>query len=198
MIPEGYRIRELSLDDAPALAAAYERNREHLGPWEPDRTASWFTADGQSAAIAGQLTAAAQGLVVPWVLVREGQVVGRVNLNNLVMGVLRSASIGYWVDAAHLGPRAGLRCGRVRVRAGAGPRAAPGGGRHAGAQHRLAAGARGVRLRVLRHRARSYLFIAGAWQDHRLYQRILHDRPAVAHCGTIPSKLARIRRCGCP
>jgi ribosomal-protein-alanine N-acetyltransferase len=22
-----------------------------------------------------------------------------------------------------------------------------------------------------------YLFIAGAWQDHRLYQRILHDKP---------------------
>jgi ribosomal-protein-alanine N-acetyltransferase len=25
--------------------------------------------------------------------------------------------------------------------------------------------------------ARKFLFIAGAWQDHRLYQRILHDDP---------------------
>jgi ribosomal-protein-alanine N-acetyltransferase len=25
--------------------------------------------------------------------------------------------------------------------------------------------------------ARNYLFIAGAWQDHHLYQRILHDNP---------------------
>ena len=26
--------------------------------------------------------------------------------------------------------------------------------------------------------AKDYLFIAGRWQDHHLYQRILHDRPA--------------------
>lgn len=27
--------------------------------------------------------------------------------------------------------------------------------------------------------ARGYLHLAGAWQDHLLYQRIFHDRPPV-------------------
>lgn len=176
MIPEGYRIRELSLDDAPALAAAYERNREHLGPWEPQRTASWFTTDGQSAAIAGQLTAAAQGLVVPWVLVREGQVVGRVNLNNLVMGVLRSASIGYWVDGEHLGR--GLASGAVEFAC----EQARGRGLHrveAGTLVHNTASQRVLEVCGFEYygTARKFLFIAGAWQDHRLYQRILHDDP---------------------
>ena len=38
-----------------------------------------------------------------WVVMHGDQVVARVNLNNIVMGVLRSGSLGYWVDADHQG-----------------------------------------------------------------------------------------------
>ena len=64
---------------------------------------TFFTVDGQSASIAGQLAAIEQGTVAGWVLTHGDEIVGRVNLNNLVMGVLRSASIGYWTDLRHLG-----------------------------------------------------------------------------------------------
>ena len=176
MIPEGYRIRELSLDDAPALAAAYERNREHLEPWEPTRPDSFFTVDGQSASIAGQLAATEQGTVAGWVLTHGDQIVGRVNLNNLVMGVLRSASIGYWTDAEHLGR--GLARGAVEFACAQ----AQGRG-----LHRVEAGTllhNEASQRVLEGcgfeyygTAPKFLFINGAWRDHRLYQRILHDNP---------------------
>jgi ribosomal-protein-alanine N-acetyltransferase len=33
VLPAGYEIRALSKADAPALAAAYRRNRDHLEPW---------------------------------------------------------------------------------------------------------------------------------------------------------------------
>ncbi len=97
-------------------------------------------------------------------------------LQNIVHGPFRSASVGYWVDAAHTGrgvaARAvehacaeALRVGLHRVEAGT-------------MLHNAASQA------VLRRcgfthvgTAERYLFIAGAWQDHHLFQRVLHDGP---------------------
>ena len=47
MLPPGYSFRPLSVEDAPALAAAYDRNREHLGRWDPARPPIFYTAEGQ-------------------------------------------------------------------------------------------------------------------------------------------------------
>jgi ribosomal-protein-alanine N-acetyltransferase len=176
VIPEGYDIHELTAADAPGLAAAYRRNREHLEPWEPAREEDFFTDEGQAAAVDTQLVAVGNGLVVAWVLTHGDLVVGRVNLNNLIMGVLRSASVGYWVDADHQGR--GLASGAVEfVCAQAQGRGL----------HRVEAGTlldNDASQRVLERcgfeyygTAPRFLFIRGAWQDHRLYQRILHDRP---------------------
>lgn len=176
MIPEGYQIRELAAADAPALAAAYSRNREHLEPWDPRREASFYTDDGQTVAVAGQLAGVRSGLLAAYVLTRDDLVVGRVNLNNIVMGVLRSASVGYWVDAEHLGR--GLASGAVEFAC------AQARGR---GLHRVEAGTlvhNVASQRVLERcgfeaygMAPKFLFIGGAWQDHRLFQRILHDDP---------------------
>lgn len=176
MLPEGYRIHRLFAADGPALTEAYRRNRAHLEPWEPRREESFFTVEGQTVAILAQLETAAQGLVVPWLLTQGQDVVGRVNLNNVVMGVLRSASIGYWVDEQHTGR--GLASGAVGF---ACEQAARRG------LHRLEAGTlvhNVASQRVLERSgfeyyglAPKFLFIAGDWRDHRLYQRILHDRP---------------------
>ena len=176
MIPEDYAIRELAPGDAAALADAYRRNRQHLKPWDPRRDEYFYTDEGQAAAIAGQLDAVRDGLVAAWVLVCGDRIVGRVNLNNIVMGVLRSASIGYWVDAGHLGK--GLATGAVEYAC----TRAQGRG-----LHRVEAGTlvhNTASQRVLERSgfelygmAPRFLFIDGAWQDHRLYQRILHDDP---------------------
>jgi ribosomal-protein-alanine N-acetyltransferase len=176
VLPRGYRIRELDVADAPALAGAYRRNREHLAPWEPVRDESFFTERGQATASAGQLASARQGLVVPWVVTHGERIVARVNLNNIVRGVLRSGALGYWVDVEHT--RRGLAVGMVEF----------------ACEEALARGLHRVEAGTMLHNvasqrvlercgfevygtAPSYLFIAGAWQDHRLFQRILHDRP---------------------
>lgn len=176
MTPEGYQIRELAAEDAPGLADAYARNREHLAPWDPRRDESFYTAEGQTAALAGQLTSVRNGQLAAWVMTHEDRIVGRVNLNNIVMGVLRSASVGYWVDAEHVGR--GLASGAVEFAC------AQARGRRL---HRVEAGTLVHNIasqRVLERcafefygTAPKFLFIDGAWQDHRLYQRILHDDP---------------------
>lgn len=175
-LPFGYRIRAARVADAEALAAAYQRNRDHLAPWDPVRTPAFYTADGQHAALARQLGLVQKGLGAAWILERGGDVVGRVNLNNIVHGVLCSGTLGYWVAAEH--QRRGLATAGVQ---------------HACAEaltlglHRVEAGtmvandpSRSVLLRCGFERygtAPKLLFVAGGWQDHELYQRILHDNP---------------------
>jgi len=176
VIPEGYDIRELRTEDAPALAEAYVRNREHLEPWEPRRSESFFTVEGQAAAVAAQVAAMRDRQLYAWVITHGDQIVGRVNLNNPIMGVLRSASVGYWVDAGHL--RRGLAVAAVEFACAQ----AQGKG-----LHRVEAGTlvhNVASQRVLERcgfelygMAPRFLFIDGAWQDHKLYQRILHDNP---------------------
>jgi ribosomal-protein-alanine N-acetyltransferase len=174
--PEGYEIVELTAEHAPRLASAYSRNREHLAPWDPRRTADFFTVEGQTVAVAGQLAAVRTGQMAAWVLERDGEVVGRVNLNNVVLGALRSAAVGYWVDVDHQGR--GLATGAVEFACAQ----AQGRG-----LHRVEAGTlvhNTASQRVLERcgfepygMAPKFLFIDGAWQDHKLYQRILHDNP---------------------
>jgi [ribosomal protein S5]-alanine N-acetyltransferase len=175
-LPDGYTVRPLGRDDAPALTVAYIRNRGHLEQWDPARDPSFYTEAGQQDAIDRQLSLVHGGLLGAWVLVRGDDVVGRVNLNNVVRGVLCSAAVGYWVDREHL--RLGLARAAVE---------------HACAQalelglHRVEAGtmvhnvaSQRVLLRAGFEQygmAPRFLFIGGAWQDHNLYQRILHDDP---------------------
>ena len=174
--PDDDRLERLTVEHAPALAAAYERNREHLARWDPARAPEFYTAEGQAAEIEARVRQVELGLGEAWLLVRGAEVIGRINLANLVRGSFQSCSLGYWVDGAHT--RRGLATALVEhaVRRGL-----------ALGLHRLEAGtvpANTASQAVLRRcgfeelgRAPAYLFVAGEWRDHVLFQRILHDRP---------------------
>ena len=177
MLAEGYEIRPLSAGDAPALAAAYRRNRDYLAPWDPQRPASFYTDEGHAAEVTAQLEAEAHGRLRTWVLWQGDLAVGRIGLTNIVRGVMLSATVGYWIDQEHTGR--GLATAAVQhtvVRA------------EELGLHRLEAGTllHNTRSQAVLGRAgfteygvaEKLLFIAGRWQDHVLFQRILHDRPA--------------------
>lgn len=176
-MPDGFAVQELTVDHAPALAEAYDRNREHLAPWDPIRPTAFFSPAGQAADVVARLDVVRRGQGASWVLVHGADVVGRVNLNNIARGVFQNGSVGYWVDREHVGR--GLATALVGYVA---DRAVELG------LHRLEAGTlvhNAASQAVLRRSgfaevglAPSYLFIAGAWRDHLLFQRILHDRPA--------------------
>lgn len=175
-LPEGYTVRPLEAGDAAALAAAYRRNREHLAPWDPVRDEDFYTVEGQQEAVDRQVSLVLGGLLGAWVIEHDGVVVGRVSLNNIVRAVLQSGSVGYWVDHAHL--RRGLAAAAVEHACGEAL---------AIGLHRVEAGtmvhnvaSQRVLLRAgFEHygMAPRFLFVGGGWQDHNLYQRILHDDP---------------------
>jgi ribosomal-protein-alanine N-acetyltransferase len=162
--------------DGAALAAAYDRNRDHLAPWDPERPDEFYDAGWQEDQLKAVLAEHVVGRQVPLLLVADGgEVVGRLNIANVVRGAFQSADLGYWLDGAHTGR--GLMSAAVA--------AAVMHARDALGLHRLAAS-------TLPHNAASqavlvrngferygaaprYLRIAGRWQDHVLFQRILHN-----------------------
>jgi len=166
-------LRPLHIGDAERLAELVVRSREFLAPWEPLRPDSYFTLAGQQEAVALSLKSAASGLTEPFVILDdEGEVVGRINLNNIVRGPFQSASLGYWLDREAVGR--GLATAAVgelvtlafdviglhRVEAGTLP-------------HNLASRAVLTRNRFEQFGyAQRYLAIAGAWADHILFQRL--------------------------
>ncbi|MGI5285878.1 GNAT family N-acetyltransferase [Nonomuraea polychroma] len=171
-------LRPATEGDAAALHRAYVRNRDHLRPWEPRRPEEFFTLRGQARRLADVLEQQAAGRAVPWVIADGEEIVGRMTLNTIVRGPWLSADLGYWTDARYTGRGLASKavaevCRMADQEVGL---------------HRIAAC-------TLLHNVASqrvllkcgfepygvaplYLEIDGKWQDHRLFQRILNDRPA--------------------
>jgi [ribosomal protein S5]-alanine N-acetyltransferase len=177
VLPDGYSFRRLALEDAAALATAYLGNRAHLAPWDPERPREFYTEAGQTSHITERLALEEQGLFVNHVLIGPaGDIVGRANIQNIVRGTMQGGTLGYWVDRNH------LRRGLARASVGFLEEQALGLG-----LHRLEAGTMVDNVpsqRVLEAcgyerygLAPQLLFLNGAWRDHVLYQKLLHDRP---------------------
>ncbi|WP_315899829.1 GNAT family protein [Arthrobacter alpinus] len=173
-ISEDVSLRILRPSDAAALAAAYVRNRDHLAPWEPVRPEEYYTEDWQSADIVGRLATHEIGTGHPFGLFAGGSLVGRFNLAGIVRGPFQNAALGYWVDGQYAGR--GLASAAVRALVDM--------ARDELGLHRIEAGtllhnvgSQRVLLKsgfVQFGMAPQYLQIAGSWQDHNLFQILLH------------------------
>ena len=172
-LDESTVLRLVAREDGPALSAAYRRNRRHLAPWEPLRSTRFFEAGGQTDAIADSLFAHRSGSVLPLVLVQGEEIVGRITLSNILRGAFESAEMGYWLDADLEGRGLMTRAVGEAVRLA----------RDELSLHRVQAGTllHNVGSQTVLERngferigvARRYLRIAGEWQDHILFQRLL-------------------------
>ena len=167
-------IRPLELGDAARLAALYDRNRDFLRPYEPERHDRFFTAEGQRERAAQALDAAREGTLFCYLIVDgSGGIAGTIALSNVVRGASQSATVSYWVDRDRNGE--GLATGalaHVVALARAELRL-----------HQLLAPVQIENLasqRVLLKNGfeqigvvRGFLHVGGAWRDHILYQRVL-------------------------
>ncbi|MBT2450678.1 GNAT family N-acetyltransferase [Streptomyces sp. ISL-43] len=177
MIFDGVEMREIRTADAAGLAEVLERNRAYLAPYEPRRPEAFYTEAGQLARIEGLLADRDGGRARPYVLVADGLPVGAISLVSIVLGPLCTGAVGYWIDRDRAGKglaTAALEevCRIARDEVGL---------------HRVDAGTLVDNLASQRVLAKvgfeqyglapRYLHIDGAWRDHRLFQRILHDDP---------------------
>ncbi|MGH3275524.1 MAG: GNAT family N-acetyltransferase [Streptosporangiaceae bacterium] len=96
--------RILSVDDAEEMLAVLSANREFLGNSGPQRTEDFFTVQAQRADLERALEAHAREVMVPLAILDEqGQIIGRININNITRGAAQSATVGYWVSQSHNG-----------------------------------------------------------------------------------------------
>ncbi|MFI8596216.1 GNAT family N-acetyltransferase [Rothia koreensis] len=164
--------RTPSLSDAPRLAMFYRRNRDHMRTGSPRREESFYTATGQETAIRNAKAdqEASRGFL--WLIEEDTRVLGLLNLNSVIYGAFRSASIAYTVDHQHTNQ--GIATSAVHWAVDYAFTAL--------GLHRL----QGETL-VSNHASQAvlskcgftqygvapkYLYIDGSWQDHALYQLI--------------------------
>ncbi|MFI2288202.1 GNAT family protein [Streptomyces niveus] len=170
MVNDSLPFRPARAEDAGPLAEAQLRNRVHMGPWSPHRTADYYTPEAQAQLLADPAH-------LRWHFVDGRDIVGQATLSTLVLGPFRSASLGYWIDAEYTGRGLATRAVAEVCRAALEDLGL----------HRIEACtmlSNAGSQRVLRKcgfeligTAPNYLHIDGAWRDHHLFQRILHDGP---------------------
>ncbi len=166
---------------APAVCEFHRRNRLHFARWDPPTAESFYTLDAQALRVQQGLAAfhgdtayrywmidatRAGGARLP---TSDVDVIGSVHFSQVSRGAFQNAMLGYALDEAYVGQGlmtealvAGLgemfspRVNLHRVQAAYRPENA----RSGSVLERLGFGFEGL--------ARDYLFIDGAWRDHRI------------------------------
>jgi ribosomal-protein-alanine N-acetyltransferase len=167
------RLLPVTVSQAAGAAAFYQRNAAHLAPWDPPSPPDFATEAFQRERLAKAAADVAAGALLRWwlqPLQDKSQLVGSIGLSQIARGPFQNAMLGYAVDAdcqgqglmrealqaviAHaFSPSVHLHRIQANVR--------PENGRSVALLQRLGFEDEGF--------AREYLFIDGAWRDHRMF-----------------------------
>ncbi|WP_287931090.1 GNAT family N-acetyltransferase [Arthrobacter sp.] len=172
-LQDSVSIRPLDPSDADALAVAYARNRTYLQPWEPIRPDSFYTAAGQHERLSASLAERTAGRSYFWAMFDGSELLGCISLTDVVRGAFQNGHVGYWIASDFQGR--GLATAAVAFVASFATEMG---------LHRLQAATLGHNTgsrKVLGRNgfteiglAPEYIKINGAWQDHVLFQKVLH------------------------
>ncbi|MHB1501721.1 MAG: GNAT family N-acetyltransferase [Candidatus Dormibacteria bacterium] len=157
--------------DPAAILALVLKNRAHLQPWEPARSAAHFTLSGQREAQDRVRSATADGREAVFGVTSQGLLVGRVALTGIERGPFQSCHLGYWIAASHCGLGLASQAVAAAVELAFGELSL----------HRVEAAvmpANAASCRVLEKNsfrqeglALSYLQIGGGWADHLIFAK---------------------------
>ncbi|WP_433335247.1 GNAT family N-acetyltransferase [Spirillospora sp. CA-294931] len=173
-VARGVRValRPVRVEDAETLAELSRDNRDHLRPWEPEREEAYYTVRGQRENLYGLVSALALGEMWPGVILVDGEVAGRITLNNILRGPLQSCFVGYWVARSRTGRGVASEAVRQALDVAFGELGL----------HRVEAFTRvdnHASQRVLARNgftvvgvARRHIHVDGRWHDERLFERL--------------------------
>ncbi|MEM8751702.1 MAG: GNAT family protein [Pseudomonadota bacterium] len=169
-------LRPARLADFPAWARARRESREFLTPWEPTWSSDHLTRRSFRNRVVWSRRAIRMERAWPFMIFTGETLVGAVTLDNIRRGPAQSASVGYWIAAAH-SRRGYMREALTelrrfafeeldigRVEAGCLPE---------NKASRALLEACGFKYEGV---AQAYLQIDGRWRDHVLYASLRGDR----------------------
>jgi ribosomal-protein-alanine N-acetyltransferase len=99
-------LRPPHLRDGRAWSEVRLRNQNWLEPWEPSSPFPWRDRNASNAwpqLNSALKRAARNGTMLPFMLLFGGRLAGQMTVSNVVHGVQRSCTVGYWVDGALAG-----------------------------------------------------------------------------------------------
>lgn len=173
----GIELRSPSIDHFEAWAFLREASRDFLTPWEPLWQANELTRPAFRVRLKRQARERAKGSAYSFFVFRQsdGALVGGLGLSHVRRGVAQTASLGYWIGAPFA--RQGYMSAAVRVALAYAFETLQ--------LHRIEAAClprNAASIRLLERTgfqreglARSYLRIAGQWEDHFLYAALAED-----------------------
>ena len=158
---------------AQAVADFFTRNQAHLAPWDPPKPPDDDAPEAVQRRLVTGAAAFGASQAFRWWLAPTDEphrVIGSISLSNLSRGPFQCCSLGYSLDAACQGRGLMHEALAAAIAEAFSPRIN---------LHRLQAAVRPENHRSLavlaglgfaeEGLARDYLFIAGAWRDHRLF-----------------------------
>ena len=163
-------IRKLEMDDLQALLDLRLRNRHFFKPFEPLTSDSHYTLEGQQEILEKVRNSWEDGSGYGFgIFLTNNNLIGRVNLSNVVRGAWESCTMGYFLDENCNGQGFTTEAVRLAIGFAFGP----------AELHRIQAAVmpRNVgSIRVLEKVgfqydgfSEFYLKINGVWEDHNLY-----------------------------
>ena len=96
-------LRNLTPENSEEMLNYYIRNREFLQPFEPAREESFYTIDVQKRILIESFRQYLNGTTLNLGIYKDNVLIGKVKLSNIVMGILRSANVGYSLDKDYEG-----------------------------------------------------------------------------------------------
>lgn len=167
------RLLPAHLDLAAGAAAFYQCNAAHLAPWDPPSPPDFATEAFQRKRMGKVLADVAAGAALRWWLQpldHPSRLVGSIGLSQIARGAFHNAMLGYAIDAECQGQGLMHEALQAVIEHAFSP---------AVHLHRIQANVRPENHRSLallqrlgfeyEGLAREYLFIGGAWRDHRMF-----------------------------
>jgi ribosomal-protein-alanine N-acetyltransferase len=100
-------LRPLTTSDFRSWSEVRQRNGDWLTAWEPRRQPHQSDPSTDRSAFSSRCLQRdrdrAAGTAYQFGLFVDGDVVGEINLNNVIRGAMQSATIGYWIDRDRAG-----------------------------------------------------------------------------------------------
>lgn len=91
-------ISVLTPEDAKSVLNYYIKNKDYLSKFEPDREKNFYTLDMQKKILTESYVEFLSGKSVNFGIYKNKMFIGKIQISNIIMGVFKSAFVGYSID----------------------------------------------------------------------------------------------------